>query len=92
MYIYIYIERERERAHDAVMFFLLFSSWRHFVLMDCTKSGRLSSPMSQSDGEENNTAFRRGNNGDVETVRENVSSIWAEERMEQKKIGSTGVI
>jgi hypothetical protein len=48
--------------------------------------------MSQSGGEENNTAVRGGNNGDVETVGENESSIWADERMEQKKIGSTGVI
>jgi hypothetical protein len=41
--------------------------------------------MSQSDVEENNTAVRRGNDVDVETIRE-------KERKEQKKIGSTGLI
>jgi hypothetical protein len=48
--------------------------------------------MSQSDGEENNTAVRRGNDEDVETVREKESSVCADERKDQKKIGSTGVI
>jgi hypothetical protein len=48
--------------------------------------------MSQGDGEENNAAIRRGNNVNVEAVREKRSSMYADGKKEYTKIGSAGVI
>jgi hypothetical protein len=53
--------------------------------MDGMKSGRLGSPMSRSDVEENNTAVRRGKDVDVETLGEKESSRCADEGAKENR-------